>query len=62
MKATLILEDDYEKSIVNLALRRLSSAEIQEAIRKLEAGDLKGGESSTLQYETASKIADRLKG
>jgi len=52
--------NDYDASIVNLALRQYALSQLQEAIRLLQSDEIEKGHSATARGETASRIADAL--
>lgn len=57
----ITVENEYEKAIVNLALREYASRELQKAVTLLEGGDLKNGRDASSRGETASKIANSIR-
>lgn len=57
---TLILTDDYESAIVNMALREYATNSLKKAIALGERGDSKGLQDNSDHADAAGKIADRL--
>lgn len=56
----IIAKDEFEKSLIVLALRQMASNEFTKAVAYLEAGSLKDGQSAMTRGETAKAIADRI--
>jgi len=57
---TITLNNDYEKAIVNLALRQYAQKELQKAVTAYENGKLTEGNDASTSGQTASAIADRI--
>jgi len=57
---TITLENEYEKALIVLALRKFSTSELQNAIKQYESHNSSEGDESAERAENISKIADRI--